>query len=278
MMVPCGARVVALAAAMLLGACTSPGPPPALPVPGPEARVERPAPDVALQTFEEAQVDQARADEARGHWASAALAWEVVTLLRPGDEQARTRLAELRRRIDALASERQAAAEAAQRRGELDAATQAYLEVLALDPRRRAAADALRQIERDRGRRSLVGRFARPVAPRRPDGEMVAPDTSESGRSANNVREHATMLVRQGDLDGAIQLLRDATATRNDTGQRALLADLYVQRAEALKLRQPDAARASVEAALAIDRRHAGALALQQQLRPATRPKAVPGR
>ena len=278
MMVPCGARVVALAAAMLLGACTSPGPPPALPVPGPEARVQRPAPDVALQTFEEAQVEQARADEARGHWASAALAWEVVTLLRPGDEQARTRLAELRRRIDALARERQAAAEAAQRRGELDTATQAYLEVLALDPSRRGAADALRQIERDRGRRSLAGRFARPVAPRRPDNEMAAPDAGEAGRSASNVREHATMLARQGDLDGAIQLLRDTPSSRSDSGLRALLVELYVQKAEALKLRQPDAARAAVEAALAIDRRHAGALALQQQLLPATRQRAVPGR
>jgi tetratricopeptide (TPR) repeat protein len=275
---PGAAQGLALAAAWLLGACTSPGPTPPPPVPGPEARAERAAPDLSVPAFEQGQLERASAAEARGHWATAALAWEVLTLLRPDDEQARTRLVQVRQRIDRLAAERQAVAEAAQRRGELDAATQAYLEVLALDPRRRAAADALRQIERDRGRRSLVGRFARPVAPRRPDGEMVAPDTSESGRSANNVREHATMLVRQGDLDGAIQLLRDATATRNDTGQRALLADLYVQRAEALKLRQPDAARASVEAALAIDRRHAGALALQQQLRPATRPKAVPGR
>ena len=79
-------------------------------------------------------------------------------------------------------------------------------------------------------------------------------------------------------MRGGGQLLRDATPTRNDAGQRALLADLYVQKAEALKLRQPDAARAAVEAALAIDRRHAGALALKQQLLPATRPKTVPGR
>jgi len=270
--------VLALAAALLLGACTSPGPTPGLPVPSPETRTERAAPDLSLPAFEQAQADRAGAAEARGHWATAALAWEVLTLLRPDDEVVRTRLAQARQRIDRLAAERQAAAEAAQRRGELDAATQAYLDVLALDPTRRAAADALRQIERDRSRRVLAGRFARPIAPRRPDGEMTAPDTGDAGRSANNVREHATMLSRQGDLDGAIQLLRDATPTRNDAGQRALLADLYVQKAEALKLRQPDAARAAVEAALAIDRRHAGALALKQQLLPATRPKTVPGR
>lgn len=272
------ACVLALAATWLLGACTSPGPTQGLPVPSPETRTARLAPDLTLPAFEQAQAERAGAAEARGHWATAALAWEVLTLLRPGDEVVRTRLAQARQRIDSLAAERQAAAEAAQRRGELDAATQAYLDVLALDPTRRAAADALRQIERDRGRRSLAGRFARPIAPRRPDGEMTAPDSGDSARSANNVREHATMLSRQGDLDGAIQLLRDATATRNDAGQRALLADLYVQKAEALKLRQPDAARAAVEAALAIDRRHAGALALQQLLLPATRPKPVPGR
>jgi hypothetical protein len=81
------------------------------------------------------------------------------------------------------------------------------------------------------------------------------------------------MLARQGDLDGAIQLLRDSPLATTASALRALLADLYVQKAEALKLRQPDAARAAVEAALAIDRRHAGALALQQQLLPATRPR-----
>ena len=83
------------------------------------------------------------------------------------------------------------------------------------------------------------------------------------------------MLVQQGDFDGAIQVVRDATSQRNDAPLRTLLADLYVQKADSLKQRQPDAARAAVEAALAIDRRHAGALALQQQLPPA-RPRAGP--
>lgn len=263
---------LALAGVALLGACASPVPTPAPPPPTPEVTTERAAPDTAMAAFEQAQTDRATHAEARGHWAAAALAWEVLTLVRPGDERAHSRLADVRQRIDTLAAERKAAAETAQRRGDLDVATQAYLEVLALDPSRRSVADALRQIERDRARRVLTSRFARPIAMR---PEMPAADAAESSRSANSVREHATMLVRQGDLDGAIQMLRDSPQARNDASQRALLADLYVQKADMLKQRQPEAARAAVNAALALDRRHAGALALQLQLQP---PARMPGR
>jgi hypothetical protein len=50
-----------------------------------------------------------------------------------------------------------------------------------------------------------------------------------------------------------------------------MVVDLYVRKAEATKATQPEVARKAVEAALAIDARHAGALALQAQL---TRPAA----
>ena len=85
------------------------------------------------------------------------------------------------------------------------------------------------------------------------------------------------MLTRQGDVDGAIQLLRDSPVLRSDPAHRRLLADLYVQRAESLRQRQPDAARQAVDAALALDRRHAGALALQSQLPKAPRARLAPG-
>ncbi len=234
--------------------------------------------DNGLDSFVRAQTQQAAQAEVKGHWAAAALAWETVSLVRPADAQARARLADVRGRIDRLSADRQSAAEAAQRRGDWDAATLAYLDVLALDPTRRSAADALRQIERERNRRSMVGRFARPatVARRGPaEAEAPAADMGGDGtRSANSVREHATMLVSQGDLDGAIQMLRDA-AGRNPGAHRPMLADLYVQRAESLKQSQPEAARAAAEAALAIDRRHPAALAVLQQLpKPKPRPRA----
>ena len=265
-----------LAGLMLVG-CASRGPAPALPE-DPPASTEPAAPqavDAPLQGYERAQAERAASAEAAGQWADAALAWEILSLLRPDDETVRQRLQSARQRIELLANERQSAAVSAHRRGDLDLAMQAYLDVLALDPTRRIAADALRQIERDRTRRSLVGRFARPPAPRRNiEADMAAAlEPSVPARAANSQREHATLLARQGDVDGAIQLLRDSPGPRQDAAHRNLLADLYVQKAEALRQRQPDLARQAVDAALALDRRHAGALALQAQL-----PKAVKGR
>lgn len=265
--------LAAVAGALLLAGCASrsPAPPAADPAPGADVAEPLPA-DPPLSDHERLLAARATRAEAQGRWADAALAWEVLGLLRPQDERLAERLAAVRRRIDKLADERLAAAADAQRRGESDLAVQAYLEVLALDPERRAAADALRQIERERTRRSAVGRFttAAPApAPRRAATEAEPSPTSPAGeaaRAANSQREHATMLARQGDLDGAIQLLRDSPSLRHDAAHRRLLADLYVQKAESLRQRQPDLARQAVNAALALDRRHPGALALQSQL------------
>lgn len=273
-------RAAPLAAAALLAACTTQPPvPPAAPADAAPSRVEALAQSPGILAFERQQVDLATAAESRGHWAAAVLAWEALTLLKPEDQQVRRRWTEARRRAESLAAERQAAAESAQRRGDLDAASLSWLEVLALDPTQRIAADALRQVERERYRRSIQGRFARQIGTRRsgPEAEPAGADAGEQGRSVNSVREHATLLARQGDFDGAIQLVKDAPQTRNDAGLRAQWVDLLVQKAESLKQRQPEAARAAVEAALAIDRRHAGALALQQQLSPPPRPRPAAG-
>jgi len=233
--------------------------------------------DEPTQAFVRAQAERGTRAEAQGQWAEAALAWEVLNLLQPDDPVWRDRLVAARQRIGTLTAERQATAEAAQRRGDLDLAAQAWLELLALDPGRRQAADALRQIERERIRRSYAGRFARLTLARRgPEADMATGNgSSEPARNANAQREHATLLVRQGDLDGAIQMLRESPLLRTDGAHKALLADLYVQKAEGLKQQQPEAARAAVEAALALDRRHAAALALQQQLPRVTR-RAAP--
>ncbi len=261
--------LIAAAAAGVLAGCASRSTAPAAAEAGARAEAVEPLPsDPPLPEHERLLADRAARAEAQGRWADAALAWEVLGLLRPRDERLRQHLAAVRQRIDKLAAERLAAATEAQRRGDLDLAVQAYLEVLALDPERRAAADALRQIERERTRRSAVGRFttalALTAAPRRAP-EAEAP-SGEAARAANSQREHATMLASQGDLDGAIQLLRDSPALRHDAAHRSLLADLYVQKAESLRQRQPDQARQAVNAALALDRRHPGALALQSQL------------
>lgn len=265
-----GRRRWALAAALLLGACAASGPPTAPPaVVG--AASAQPAPDPAAEAFFLDQVDQARRAEAQGHWAAAAWAWEAAALVRPENGPTRARRDEVRRRIDVLAAERRAAAEAARRRADRDAATQAYLELLVLLPTDREAAEALRQIERQHARRALAGRFARAPAIGRRTGSA---DGADQVPASNSAREHATLLLRQGDFDGAIQLLRESPGL-GDPATRSLLADTYVQKAESLKQRQPEAARATVEAALAIDGRHPAALALKRQL---TGPPAAPAR
>jgi tetratricopeptide (TPR) repeat protein len=260
-----------LLAAALLGACasrsmesTSPGPA----VVAPRALQQT---DEQLEQFNQLQMAQARLAEAEGRWADAIRAWEILRLLNPTDDLPRDRWQAAVRQRRTLAETQAQQAMEAERRGETELAVQHHLQVLALDPGNEAAATALRDLERERNRRSVVGRFASPPMAR-PNGSRLALRTTRpSGRVAqaqsNSVREHATMLVRQGDLDGAIQMLRETPRSRTDPELRSTLIDLYLERAEKLRTVRPDEARADVDAALALDRRHARALALRAQIR-----------
>lgn len=253
-----------LAIGLLLGACASKQPPAPSQVPVPPPEPQTAPADPVLAAYARRQADEALRAQAQGRWADAALAWEVLHLLRPDDEQARRGLAHAQERMLTQAEQHRGRAEAARARGDLEHATQAYLALLALDPGRRDAADALRQIERERNRGSAVGRFARAPTLRRSPADPVAPtlDNTEPGRAANSQREHATLLARQGQLDSAIQMLRESPSLPRDAAHKALLANLYVQKAESLRGQYPQAARTAVEAALALDRRHPAALAL----------------
>lgn len=120
-----------------------------------------------LHRYAQQQRSRAEQAQAQGRWADAALAWEVLSLLRPDDAQVRERLAAARQQIEQLRARHATAARAAQQRGLVDAAQQSWLQVLALDPQDAAAAAALRQIELERSVRAQGGRFARPAAPAR---------------------------------------------------------------------------------------------------------------
>jgi len=242
--------------------------PPPLPLPAaepPSAAVRLPA-DPGLDRFEKVQKARAEAAAADGHWAEAALAYEGLALVHPDDPAYAAALEKVRQRIATASAEQWALAEAARRRTDWEAAARAYLQVLAIDPGHLAAADALRAVERERNRRSIVGRFSRQVLARRgtdPDGNVYA-DT-------RNQIEHATLLARQGDVDAAITLLKEGMRANGDSARKSLLADLYVQRAESLRQQNPQSARTSVDAALALDPNHPQARALARQLAPARR-------
>jgi len=270
-------RPAALALLLALAACSTPGPqppPPAAPTeaaPLPQAAAD----DPGLAEFRRTQQARALRAQAQGAWAEAALALEALLIVWPDDASLQAQLAEVRRRIDSGVSEHLQKAESLYRKGDLDQAAQIYLEVLALDPSRTLAAESLRAIERERNRRSFVGKFSRLTLTKRAasNAEMRSDEESERGRSANSLLEHASMLLRQGDADSAIQLLRDSPQSREDGPLKSLLVDLYVQRAEGLKTRNPGAARTAVDAALALDKQNKPALALARQL-PRSRPAA----
>lgn len=265
----------------LVGCASAPAGSGAVP-PATAPTAHEPTPEPSGSTADEqALTERARQAEARGLWAEAVLTWEALVLLQPAGSGPQAGLAAARQRRDALVAERLAQAEALRRKGDGDAAAQRLLDALALDPAHEGAAETLRTLERERNRRTLVGRFSRNVLTRRAAaaGEMQAPDGGgDSARQANSLLEHSTLLARQGDVDGAIQMLRGSAAlSRGDVAHKALLANLYVQKAEAhLRQRQADAARTAAQAALALDKQHAGALAVLQRLPAKARP-AAPG-
>lgn len=207
--------------------------------------------------FEQDYRERASMAARQGRLADAALAWEVLTVLRPDVADYREALADTRRQIDAGVADRLPRAAQAQRRGDLDGATQLYLSVLALQPDHAAAADALRGIERERVKRQQLGRSSRLTLTRRAatEAEVMADKAAVAGGADRNELEHVAMLARQGEIDTAIGLLeRRTAANRNDRAARELLADLYARKAEdAVVARDPAGAIALLEKSLRLD-------------------------
>lgn len=278
-----GWRTVAMAATMgLFIGCAARAPVAPAPVPPPAPPVEppvvAPVPEGVAQ-FEQRQLASAIAATRQGRLADAALAWEVLSALRPERDDYRSRGQDVQRQIDALVAERLPRAAAAQRRGDLDGATQQYLAVLALKPDHAAAADALRAIERERNRRLYLGKLSRntlariarpgPSAALPSDGQAAAamPTPAESNRI-----EHASMLAAQGELEEAIALLDEHLARqRKDVAARTLLADLYFQQAEKLLPTDRAAALAALVRSVQLDPKHPQAPARLKQLRATAR-------
>ena len=225
--------------------------------------------------FEQQYRDRAGNALRQGRLADAAIAWEVLTVLRPDSRDYRDALVDTRRQISAAATERLARAAQAQRRGDLDAATQGYLAVLALQPDSIAAADALRGIERERVRRQQLGRPSRLTLTRRGSESMAPSDKPVPAGVDRNELEHAAILARQGEIDSAIGLLERRTALdRNDRAARNLLADLYERKADdALAARDTASAITLLEKSLRLDASDMRVAERLKQLRSTAAPK-----
>lgn len=214
-----------------------------------------------LTAFETRQRERALLLTKQGRLADAAVAWEVLTVLRPESADYRDRLAETRRQIDAAVAERLQRASQAQRRGDSDAAMQQYLAVLALQHDHAQAADALRSIERDRNKRSYLGKYSRLTLTRRAmaEAEMAPVDSAKPGERHAEL-EHASLLASQGEFADAIALLeRRVAANRRDAAATQLLADVHYQHGIALAASDRSAAITALERAVKLDPRHARA-------------------
>lgn len=273
----------AIAAALLAGCAATP---PAEPVPVPD---DPPPPQQVVlppapTAYELNQRERALALARQGRLADAALIWETLATIRPRVAEYREQRAELERRITAGVAERVQRAEQAAARGQFDAATQQYLAALALQPDNERVADALRGVERERNKRSYLGKLSRNTLTRQAmaDAEMVpppedAPTAAPASAEASNDNEHAALLASQGEFDEAIRLLEQRTrANRRDDAARVLLADVYVQKAEAIAPRQRAQAIALLERAVRTDPRHPRAAERLKALRPAAAAAARP--
>lgn len=232
--------------------------------------------------FEQAQVSRAQEQVKDGQLAEAAWTWEALTVLRPDNTGYRDSLAATRQLIDSGVSERLEKARAAQKRGDLDGASTAYLGVLALQPDNEAAADALRGLEKERNQKSYLGKPTRltlrkagpPVAAKPAakaqaagaSGKDAAPAAASAGPDRNEL-EHIAMLAAQGELDEPIRLLeRRAPQDRNDPSAKRLLADLYVRKAEKISTIDKSGAVMLLQKCLRVDPKNARATALMRQL------------
>jgi len=220
--------------------------------------------------FEARQRERAQQLTRQGRLADAAVAWEILTVLRPEVAEYRERLADMRRQIDSAVADRLQRATQAQRRGDADAAMQQYLAVLALQPDHAQAADALRAIERERNRRNYLGKYSRLTLTRRAiaDAEMAPVEAAGKPGERHAELEHASLLASQGEYADAIALLeRRVAANKRDAAATQLLADVHYQQGVALATVDRSAAATSLERAVKLNPQHARARARLAELK-----------
>lgn len=238
--------------------------------------VSRPSPDTPLQAFERQHRQAAQVAAAQGRWADAQWEWDIVLALKPDDTEAKSLRAQAQGNATSAAAAAVARARQAQQRGDADAATRAYLEALAATPNDTTTADALRELERSRSRRGNAQGSRAMVAA--PVAKRAAPATARGGNGEldSNDLEHASMLASQGDVDGAIALLKPmSTGPRADANARNLLADLYVQQSDKLAAKDRAGAIRALETCLQLVPGHRNAAAKLKALRLTAAPPAA---
>jgi tetratricopeptide (TPR) repeat protein len=251
-----GLLCCAVSLLFLLG-CASRGPNvasdnPATPVEPPAAAAPS---NPGLAEFEARQREALELATRRGRWGDVMRSLDVLQALRPNDSTLAPRRAAAERAAQEAVADRLRQAKQVQQRGDAEGAVRHYLEVLALQPQHTEAADALRTLERERVARHHLGVSARAAFARNPTA--TSKKNSKGNDAARAELEHASMMAAQGDVKGAIALLKPSSVgSGSDPSTRRLLADLYLREAELMWPSQRGAAITAAERGLKIDPQH----------------------
>ena len=267
-------------------AAADPEPEPPSQAPPTPPPVTSTAPDQHAEFAQQHRLAARKAQQLK-HWADAAWHWDVLLALDPQDAEASDQHQLAQDAAKAEIAVRLPKAQAAQQRGDMDAAKRLYLDVLLRDPHHIEAAEALRRIERARTRQGVVmgsfggysARQARQPEPALPPNP-TSPESSASGKLAVRTDGKATSgnrmpptaksavadgdgrqaplaraerLMSEGDWSGAIALLKPvATGPQALPGARARLAAAYLGRARPMEAIDTVNAEADLRAALAL--------------------------
>jgi len=197
-----------------------------------------PAPPAVSRTVSEAVTRHRRAAESArqsGDLATAAVQYQVLTVLAPDDATNTRELAATRAAIDREVREQLAAGNAAMAANDLERASSAMLRVLALDPAQTDAARVLREIDRRRLSRIQADRAAKvriedTVAIR---GAMRA--QAAEGNDTFDV-DQAIEMLRAGDTSGGLRELRAyVDANQGNRAARQKIGSAVADRARELE-------------------------------------------
>ena len=235
-----------LCGALVLGACAEAPVQPTAPAPRSAA-----AEAAASAATEHRQL--ARRHAQSGDTAAAAREWHIVSLLAPGDAEARKEYEGQRAAIRERVRENLQAGLAASRNGETERATQAMLRVLALDPDNADAAKVLRDIDRQRATRIQASQAQRAA---RDNQASVANGSRTAAAEGNETYdiEQPIEMFKAGDINGGLRDFRafvDANP-RNDAARQRIASIVYDRAIESEQKGAHEQALMLIEQALSL--------------------------
>jgi tetratricopeptide (TPR) repeat protein len=170
--------------------------------------------------------------EAAGDLAAAATQWHILTLIAPEEESFRLKLAATKNAISRAVNQTYQSGLAALRKGEMEEAWQAMLRVLALAPDNAEAAQALRDIEKQR-----IGRIQAERAARVRRGEWMAANrwAPSTGRQSYDLDQPIDIFMA-GDITGGLrEMRRYVESNPDDKAGRHRIANVVYEEARKLE-------------------------------------------